>query len=222
MAVTPDAKAARQGAVAKSAQEVTPPKTARQARAEKPAEPSDIAKAVRHLEAGEWQAAHALVQKDATLLGCWAHGLVHLIEGDLEQCEVLVPSRTPAAPAWEHGRRGDRRVEGGGAARDAVSAAGPSQGANRSPSGAAQRRQPQAWGLTRPALLSTRRTGSSPRLRSAPFPTTSACGCRRRRTSGSGRCLLDTVRGGWCNLLRVRRSPASCIATGIRWRWLAT
>ena len=42
-----------------------------------------MVKAVRYLEAGEWQAAHTLVQKDDTSLGCWAHGIVHLIEGDL-------------------------------------------------------------------------------------------------------------------------------------------
>ncbi len=42
-----------------------------------------IAKAVRHLEAGNWEAAHSIVQKDATTLGCWAHGIVHLLEGDL-------------------------------------------------------------------------------------------------------------------------------------------
>ena len=48
---------------------------------------TSIAKVVRHLEAGEWQAAHALVQKDATPLGCWAHGLVHLIEGDLDNAK---------------------------------------------------------------------------------------------------------------------------------------
>jgi hypothetical protein len=48
---------------------------------------SPISKAVRHLEAGEWQAAHQIVQKDATPEGCWAHGIVHLIEGDLENAK---------------------------------------------------------------------------------------------------------------------------------------
>ena len=43
---------------------------------------SPIAKALRHLEAGNWQAAHLIVQKDESSLGCWAHGIVHLIEGD--------------------------------------------------------------------------------------------------------------------------------------------
>jgi hypothetical protein len=43
-----------------------------------------LAKAVRHLEAGEWKSAHAIVQKDSSTLGNWAHGIVHLIEGDLD------------------------------------------------------------------------------------------------------------------------------------------
>src|ERR1700692_1297661 len=48
-----------------------------------PTSMSPIAKAVRHLEAGNWQAAHAVVQNDTSPVGCWAHGIVHLIEGDL-------------------------------------------------------------------------------------------------------------------------------------------
>lgn len=87
MAVTPAAKAIRNAAVAKSVQDASPPKSPRQARAEKIADPDPLAKAVRHLEAGEWRAAHALVQRDASALGCWAHGLVHLIEGDLENAK---------------------------------------------------------------------------------------------------------------------------------------
>ena len=50
-------------------------------------EPSPIVKAVRHLEAGEWKAAHEIVQKDASSLGCWAHGIVHLVEGDLDNAK---------------------------------------------------------------------------------------------------------------------------------------
>jgi hypothetical protein len=48
---------------------------------------SPLAKAVRHLEAGDWDAAHAIVQADASTLGCWAHGIVHLVEGDLENAK---------------------------------------------------------------------------------------------------------------------------------------
>ena len=48
-----------------------------------PSSKPPIAKAVRHFEVGDWQAAHTIVQKDSSALGCWAHGIVHLIEGDL-------------------------------------------------------------------------------------------------------------------------------------------
>jgi hypothetical protein len=36
------------------------------------------------MEKGDWQAAHEIVQKDeGSPLACWAHGIVHLMEGDL-------------------------------------------------------------------------------------------------------------------------------------------
>jgi hypothetical protein len=57
-----------------------------------------IVKAVGHLEAGEWQAAHSLVQKDVTSLGCWAHGIVHLVEGDLENAKYWYRRARRALP----------------------------------------------------------------------------------------------------------------------------
>ena len=43
-----------------------------------------LAVAVALLETGDWQAAHAIVQEDEeSALACWAHGIVHLMEGDL-------------------------------------------------------------------------------------------------------------------------------------------
>ncbi len=67
---------------------VTPTtKTVRQTPIPKSEQHTPIERAVRHLVAGEWKAAHELVQKDATSLGCWAHGIVHLIEGDLENAK---------------------------------------------------------------------------------------------------------------------------------------
>ena len=39
--------------------------------------------AIRYLKSGDWEKAHAIVQQDESKLGCWAHGIVHLIEGDL-------------------------------------------------------------------------------------------------------------------------------------------
>ena len=43
----------------------------------------ELAKALGLLRRGDWQAAHLIVQKDEeTALACWAHGIVHLMEGD--------------------------------------------------------------------------------------------------------------------------------------------
>jgi hypothetical protein len=39
--------------------------------------------ALRHLKKGDWEKAHILVQKDESPMGCWAHGIVHMLEGDL-------------------------------------------------------------------------------------------------------------------------------------------
>lgn len=38
--------------------------------------------AINHLDAGDWQAAHKIVQNDSTANGSWAHGIVHIMEGD--------------------------------------------------------------------------------------------------------------------------------------------
>jgi hypothetical protein len=39
--------------------------------------------AIRHLRKGDWTKAHALVQNDESALGCWAHGIAHMMEGDI-------------------------------------------------------------------------------------------------------------------------------------------
>jgi hypothetical protein len=45
---------------------------------------ADLDKALALLRRGDWQAAHVIVQKDEdSPLACWAHGIVHLLEGDL-------------------------------------------------------------------------------------------------------------------------------------------
>ena len=44
----------------------------------------DLRQAVALLARGDWQAAHRIVQEDEeSRLACWAHGIVHLMEGDL-------------------------------------------------------------------------------------------------------------------------------------------
>ena len=46
--------------------------------------PRILRSAVAYLERGDWQSAHGIVQKDEeSPLSCWAHGIVHVMEGDL-------------------------------------------------------------------------------------------------------------------------------------------
>ena len=44
---------------------------------------SSLDEAIRLLESGDWQAAHGIVQKDSSSFGSWAHGIVHIMEGDM-------------------------------------------------------------------------------------------------------------------------------------------
>jgi hypothetical protein len=43
-----------------------------------------LAEAVDLLAAGAWQQAHEIVQNDASTLAAWLHGIVHTLEGDLD------------------------------------------------------------------------------------------------------------------------------------------
>ena len=44
----------------------------------------DLRRAVALLAQGDWRAAHLIVQDDEeSPLACWAHGIVHLMEGDV-------------------------------------------------------------------------------------------------------------------------------------------
>ena len=61
---------------------------------------ADIREAVALLEAGDWQAAHRIVQQDeASALACWAHGIVHLMEGDLPNARYWYGQAKRAFPA---------------------------------------------------------------------------------------------------------------------------
>ncbi len=48
---------------------------------------ASLHEAIALLERGEWQAAHPIVQEDESPLGCWAHGIVHVMEGDLANAD---------------------------------------------------------------------------------------------------------------------------------------
>ncbi len=41
-------------------------------------------RAVELLGAGAWQQAHELVQEEESALAAWLHGIVHTLEGDLD------------------------------------------------------------------------------------------------------------------------------------------
>jgi len=70
---------------------------------------TDIHAAVAHLEAGDWEAAHRIVQDDESLLGAWAHGIVHMLEGDMDNA------------AYWYGRAG-RTLPVAGEARNEIAA----------------------------------------------------------------------------------------------------
>jgi hypothetical protein len=69
-----------------------------------------LAKALAHLDAGEWQAAHEIVQADKSTLAAWMHGIVHTIEGDLDNARY-----------WY--RRAQREFPGTGAVKQEIAAA---------------------------------------------------------------------------------------------------
>jgi len=44
----------------------------------------DTTRVLDLLEAGDWKAAHEIVQKESSTLAAWLHGIVHMLEGDLD------------------------------------------------------------------------------------------------------------------------------------------
>ncbi len=60
-----------------------------------------IEKAVKLLAAGNWQAAHKIAQDDESPLGHWAHGIVHMQEGDLDNARYWYRKAKRAFPGAE-------------------------------------------------------------------------------------------------------------------------
>ena len=59
-----------------------------------------LQRALEHLQEKDWQAAHAIVQQDEdSPLACWAHGIVHLMEGDLPNARYWYRQAQRAFPA---------------------------------------------------------------------------------------------------------------------------
>ena len=44
----------------------------------------DLLSALDLLATGDWKAAHNIVQEDDSTLAAWLHGIVHTLEGDLD------------------------------------------------------------------------------------------------------------------------------------------
>jgi hypothetical protein len=60
---------------------------------------NELKRALRLMEDGDWQAAHEIVQKDEdSPLYCWAHGIVHLMEGDLPNARYWYAGAKRAFP----------------------------------------------------------------------------------------------------------------------------
>jgi hypothetical protein len=70
----------------------------------------DLQRAVELLTAGDWKAAHEIVQQDSSSLAAWLHGIVHTLEGDLDNARY-----------W-YGQAG-RTFRGREAVRDEIAAA---------------------------------------------------------------------------------------------------
>ena len=69
-----------------------------------------LGQAVELLAAGDWKSAHEIVQKEKSTLAAWLHGIVHILEGDLDN-----------ARGWY--KRAERPFPGGDAAQTEVVAA---------------------------------------------------------------------------------------------------
>jgi hypothetical protein len=73
--------------------------------------PSDgLARALDFLAAGQWQRAHEIVQEEKSTLGSWLHGIVHTLEGDLDNARY-----------WY--RKAEREFPGPGAVPQEIAAA---------------------------------------------------------------------------------------------------
>jgi len=69
-----------------------------------------LARAVELLASGAWQQAHEIVQKEQSALAAWLHGIVHALEGDLDNARY-----------WY--RKADRVFPGRGAVEQEIAAA---------------------------------------------------------------------------------------------------
>lgn len=83
-----------------------------------------LARALELLADGSWSEAHEIVQKVESPLAAWLHGIVHTLEGDLDNAKYWYRKAHRAFPGPEavQAEIAAARVEmrGGGAAPDPV------------------------------------------------------------------------------------------------------
>jgi hypothetical protein len=72
--------------------------------------PNTLAHALELLTTGAWQQAHEIVQREEGTLAAWLHGIVHTLEGDLDNAQY-----------WY--RRADRAFPGPDAVQAEIAAA---------------------------------------------------------------------------------------------------
>ena len=61
---------------------------------------AQLRKALKLMQDGNWQAAHEIVQRDEeSALSCWAHGVVHLMEGDVANARYWYREAKRSFPA---------------------------------------------------------------------------------------------------------------------------
>ena len=68
-----------------------------------------LVRALELLAEGRWRPAHEIVQKDESALGAWLHGIVHTLEGDLDNARY-----------WY--KRAKREFPGAGAVKKEIAA----------------------------------------------------------------------------------------------------
>jgi hypothetical protein len=77
---------------------------------------ASLARALDLLQTGAWQDAHDIVQKDTSATAAWLHGIVHILEGDLDNARYWYRRAKRAFPgpeAVEHEIAEARRTLGG-------------------------------------------------------------------------------------------------------------
>ena len=62
---------------------------------------ADLRRAADLLAVGDWQAAHQIVQDDGSPLAAWLHGIVHTLEGDLDNARYWYDQAHRAFPGRE-------------------------------------------------------------------------------------------------------------------------